>query len=60
MGDARTYEMRVDYSDGTFDVVSVSGLSSIGEAIAWAKAEDPDIEQATVLCTIDREPQVKR
>jgi hypothetical protein len=59
-GNEVNYEVRLNYSDGTFDVVTVSDplVASHSEAVALALFENPGAESAIVLGVIDRQPQV--
>jgi hypothetical protein len=50
------YEIRIDYADETTEVTTVVGAASIVEAIEIAR-RDPDVVGATLLATIDLEPQ---
>lgn len=50
----KTYEMRAEYTDGTFDVIRVEA-SSFGEADAIVR-DDPEVERAFCLCVVDRTP----
>jgi hypothetical protein len=53
----RTFELRLDYEDGTFDVVHVSGFGTYAEAARFARDEDPEVVQVTWLASIDERPQ---
>ncbi len=51
------YEIRLNYEDGTFEVVTVVA-PDIRTATATALFENPDAAEAFVVCTIDPKPQV--
>lgn len=50
----RTFTVRVDFADGTFDVTEVDA-DTIAQAVAAAWT--PDAERATVIGSFDRAPQ---
>jgi hypothetical protein len=53
------YEVRLDYADGTFDIVDVSSSAAneIAEATIIATNGDPEVVSAMVLAIVDRGPQ---
>jgi hypothetical protein len=48
-----TYEVEVDYADGTREVVEVSGVATPAEAVKFVRDRDPDVEQATVVAWLE-------
>lgn len=50
-----SYEIRVNYSDETYEVTSIIA-SSITEAYEIAKS-DPEVESCELLATVDLNPQ---
>lgn len=57
--EAKMFEIRVNYVDGTFEVMTVAA-STIADAIHEATAiasPDSEVESTTLLGSIDRKPQ---
>lgn len=54
------YEIRIDFRDGTFEVVTIKEARSISEALQRAGRIWPpsDVEKTTLLATIDRLPAI--
>ena len=50
------YEIRINYEDDTFEVVTVLAWS-LDSAVSRALTQNPDAVSATVLCSIDRRTQ---
>ena len=50
------YEIRIDFSDGTFDIFTVDA-HSITEAFELLGTVE-EMTSSTLLCTIDRQPAV--